>query len=90
MGLQIVLLPMQQRATLPAPKSIHDSHGRETAECPLWQEEPPAYPQPALPFVGRVMELHFPEGYAVDHTILQLFSDLLCGALHGKTRYTVR
>lgn len=57
---------------------------------PLWQEEPPAYPQPALPFVGCVMELHFPEGYAVDHTILQLFSDLLCGALHGKTRYTVR
>lgn len=36
------------------------------------------------------MELHFPERYAVDHTILQLFSDLLRGALHKKTRYTMR
>lgn len=66
--------------------------GRETSEN-IPQSDAggaPAYPQPPLPFVGRVMELHLPERYAVDHTILQLFSDLLCGALHETTRYTMR
>lgn len=72
--------------------SGHHTSGRVYLRTPRGSRlvECPAYPQPPLPFVGRVMELHFPERYAVDHTILQLFSDLLCGALHGRTRYTMR
>lgn len=40
-----------------------------------------AYPEPSLPLVGCVVELHLPERYAVDHSVSQLFSDLLRGAL---------
>lgn len=50
----------------------------------LAQRPRPAYPQPSLPLVGCVMELHLPEGYAVNHAVFLLFPDLLRGALQRR------